>query len=385
MSKVADVRTWIELERKMLLYNFTRFLNLLPLRVRLMAVVKSNAYGHGLTLVAKTLVKAKVKGSGKRLFFGVDSVVEALRLRREGIGNQILVLGSTLPTRLKEAAAENITLTVSSFEALKEVASVAKKPFFHLKIDTGMHRQGFLESDVVRLIGELKRHKLSPEGIFTHFASAKDIAYPSYTEKQFALFSKVDARLSSAGFGNLIRHAAATGATLLFPKTHLDMVRIGIGLYGYYPSLETELYCKKYVGPTSIDLQPIFGWKTVVSEVKNIPRGSFVGYDLTERVSRDTKIAVLPVGYWHGFDRGLSSTGEVLLRGRRRRVLGRVSMDMTVVDVTDKPAVKTGDEAVLIGTQGREIIFAEEIARKTGTSPYEVLTRINPLIQRTLV
>jgi len=148
-------------------------------------------------------------------------------------------------------------------------------------------------------------------------------------------------------------------------------------LYGYWSS-----WVAKVKHPPQMVLKPILTWKTIVVEVKEIPAGSYVGYDLTERVSQKTKIAVLPVGYWHGIDRGLSSIGEVLIRGRRRKVLGRVSMDMVVVDVTDKPHVKVGNEAVLLGKQGKDAIWADEIALKIGTSAYEVLTRINPLIER---
>ena len=134
-----------------------------------------------------------------------------------------------------------------------------------------------------------------------------------------------------------------------------------------------------------VELKPVLTWKTIVSEIKKIPTNSYIGYDLTEKVNRNTTIAVLPIGYWHGYDRRLSSTGEVLIRGRRARVLGRVSMDMIVVDVTDIAGVKFCDEVILIGKQGHEVITADELALKIGTSPYEVLTRINPLVKRIIL
>ena len=399
MKKIKNhFRTWIELDKKALEHNVRQFLKLIPKRTRLMAVVKSNAYGHGLVQTAEflanqTRINSRIfanKNSrliSDKLWFGVDSIVEALRLREEGIKNPILVLGSTLPNRMKEAAEKNIILTISNFESLSSLIRVypvrsrvsngaGKRIAFHLKIDTGMHRQGFLFSDVPKLIKFLKHFRLSPHGVYTHFAS-KDWGYPIYTQKQFSEFKKILSLFQRGGFGNLIRHAAASDTTLLFPETHLDMVRVGMVLYGYWSS-----WVAKVKHPPQMVLKPILTWKTIVVEVKEIPAGSYVGYDLTERVSQKTKIAVLPVGYWHGIDRGLSSIGEVLIRGRRRKVLGRVSMDMVVVDVTDKPHVKVGNEAVLLGKQGKDAIWADEIALKIGTSAYEVLTRINPLIER---
>lgn len=331
----------------------------------------------------------------------MDSIVEGLRLRKEGVKNPIFVLGATLPSRLEEAAKENIIITVSNFEILKELNRIKKPPVFHVKMDTGMHRQGFLSTDIPKVLKLLKSYRLRPQGIYTHFAAAKDAAYPTYTLEQLKKFNRVVSDFRKAGFSakggspsspgygragasggkNLIRHAAASGGALLFPEAHLDMVRIGMGLYGYWPSPEAQIAKRN----APITLRPVLTWKTVVSETKEIPRDSFVGYDLTERVPQDTKIAVLPVGYWHGYDRGLSGLSDVLVRGRRVRVLGRVSMDMIVVDVTKVSKVKAGDEVTLVGRSGKEVIWADELALKIGTSQYEFLTRINPLIKRFIV
>lgn len=401
-----DFRTWIEIDRKALHYNVGQFLKLIPEKTKFMAVVKSNAYGHGLVQVAKQLATPNPKSNtlNSRLWLGVDSIVEASRLRREGIKNSILVLGSTLPSRIKEAAENGIILTVSSFDALSALSKIKNPPVFHIKIDTGMHRQGFLPAETFsakggsalggKLIKFLKHSKLSPRGIFTHFASAKDIAYPTYTLEQLKKFNAVVSVFKKAGFRNLIRHASASGGTLLFSESHLDMVRVGMGIYGYFPSEESRIKNQE----SSFNLRPVLTWKTVVSEIKEIPAGSFVGYDLTECVHRKTRIAVLPIGYWHGYDRGLSVVGEVLIRGKRAKVLGRISMDMTVVDVTDIPKVLVGDETVLIGKQvprperpgsrwqsrlgSEDAIWADELALKANTSHYEFLTRINPLIKR---
>ncbi|MDP3770477.1 MAG: alanine racemase [Candidatus Sungbacteria bacterium] len=377
--KSRSLRTWIEIDKKALRHNAEDFFRFIPQRTRLMAVVKSNAYGHGITHVAQEL--AAMPQFASKGWFGVDSIVEGLRLRREGITNPILVLGYTLPARLEDAVREKISISISNFDALAAIQSSSLRPAIHLKLDTGMHRQGFLERDIPKLVKQMSKHRIVPEGIFTHFASAKDLGYPTYTLMQLACFQKMVGQIKNAGFNDMMCHAAATGGTLLFPDAHLDMVRIGMGLYGYFPSSESRIQNN---APTCNPM-PVLSWKTLIAEIKRIPKGSFVGYDLTERVYRPTRIAVLPIGYWHGYDRGLSSMSTVLVAGRRARVLGRVSMDMIVIDVTDIPDAHTGTEAVLIGKQGRETITAEELGRVIGTSAYEFLTRINPLIKRIVV
>lgn len=398
IKKNAALKTWVEINTAALRHNFLQFQNLIGPQCRFMAVVKSNAYGHGLTQVAKLLANSKFdprvsslgsreirnsKFSAPRLWFGVDSMVEALRLREEGIQGPVLVLGSTLPLRMQEAAGKRITLTISNFESLAAFTKLRERPEFHIKIDTGMHRQGFLMPQIEKLIRFLGRSSLRPSGIYTHFAAAKDRTYPAFTLRQFGDFKKVLKVFEKSGFKNLVKHAAASGATILFPETHLDMVRVGMALWGHWPSDESRMNTESgQFGLPRIRLKPILSWKTRIAEIKNIPTGSSVGYDLTERVSRRSVIGILPVGYWHGFDRGLSSVGYVLVRGKRAKILGRVSMDMAVCDVTDIRDVRIEDIVTLIGRDGTEVITAEDISRLTATSPYEVLTRINPLIER---
>jgi len=380
------LRTWIEIDRHALRHNVGEFFRFITPDTRFMAVIKSNAYGHGLVATAQELVNTKV--FARKGWFGVDSIVEALRLRREGITNPILVLGFTLPTRMEDAARERISISISNFDALNALSAMNIRPAIHLKLDTGMHRQGFLDRDRGRLIRFMRKKHIVPEGVFTHFASAKDAAYPTYTLAQLASFKEYISAIETAGFSPLIRHAAATGGTLLFPDAHLDMVRIGMGLYGYWPSEEAKngkRKTEKLEQEMRIRLKPVLTWKTVIAETKQIPKGSFVGYDLTERTHRATRIAVVPIGYWHGYDRGFSSQGSMLVRGKRAPVLGRISMDMVVIDVTDIPITRSGDEVVIIGIQGKEDISAEDLGRMIGTSAYEILTRINPLIKRIIV
>ena len=368
-----SLKTWINISRKAAEYNFGVFRTLLQPKTKLFAVVKSNAYGHGLWDFAGLANEFGADG------FCADSVMEGVTLRRHGIKKPILVLGPTLPALFKDAAMNKITITLSNFENLAAYLKLKLKPEFHLKIDTGMRRQGLYFGEIRKFIQQFRTSNFELltrlKGVYTHFASAKDINYPTFTEKQFTEFQKALKIINSAGCENISRHCAATGGAMINPKYHLDAVRLGIGLYGLWPSKELQLQLPK------IKLKPVLSWQALISEIKEAKKGDFVSYDLTERLTRTTKIAIIPIGYWHGFDRGLSGVGEVLIGGRRARVLGRVTMDLIMVDITGiKCAV--GDRAMIIGRQGSEEITAEDVARKINTSPYEVITRINPLIER---
>lgn len=371
------LRTWIEIDAKAAKKNYDSFRKLLGKNtsgknVQLWSVVKSNAYGHNVYMFSKLMDRFGIDG------LCVDSIVEALSLRREGIKKPILVLGFTLASRYADAAKHSITITISNFEALKALARAKQVPDFHIKLDTGMHRQGFYPEDVpevIRLLQSNKKLKAHVSGLFTHFATAKDKRDRTYTDGQLKKYEGSVALFKAAGFTKLVRHASATGGTLLGPKYHLDAVRVGIGMYGVWPSSELKRQFSK-----KIKLQPVLSWRTVVSEVKKIKKGSRVGYDLTEEVNRDGVIAVLPIGYWHGLPRALSSVGEVLINGTRAKILGRVSMDMIVVLLSK--SAKPGDIATIIGRDGSDMIFAEDPAGKADTTAYEFLTRLNPLMER---
>ncbi len=329
-----------------------------------MAVVKSNAYGHGLVDFAREMER---RGAD---FLGVDSMTEALALRRHNIPTPILVLGYTLPELFDEAAEKDIALSVSSFEALDALGKARPpKPLrTHIKVDTGMHRQGFLFEEQKTLLSKLKTHSVRVEGLFTHFAAAKNPSFPKDTETQIAEFRKWIAVFKKTGFTPIV-HAAATAGALLFPEAHFDMVRIGVGLYGHWPAKEVEAFLQD-----RITLKPALRWKSVITEIKSLKRGSRIGYDLTETLLRDSRAAIVPIGYWHGYPRALSSIGRVVARGRECRVLGRVSMDILTIDITNAPHARVGDVV--------EIILDESTASLADSSIYEVITRLNPLIKR---
>ena len=377
MSRAVDrrsLRTWIDLDQVALAHNVLIFRCLLPPSCRLMAICKSNAYGHGLYDLAPALQEMDVD------WFGVDSIVEAATLRERGIHKPILVLGYTLPSRFAEAARHTVSLTVPNLENLGALVAERNRRRLkvHLKFDTGMHRQGFLSSEWEAMLGLLRKcgRRVEVEGIYTHFAAAKDPNRREYTEQQIGEFERAVACVSEAGWSP-IRHANATAGALNYPQAAYDLARVGIGLMGYWPSSETKRAWEK-----KMVLRPALSWRTIVSEVKTLRKGMGIGYDLTETLKRRSPIGVCPIGYWHGFPRSLSSVGEVLVRGRRAKVLGTVSMDMIVIDLSRVDGARVGDVVTVIGRDGRDEITAYEVAGRAGVSHYELLTRLNPLIQK---
>lgn len=373
MLEKNKLKTWIEISEKALRHNIAVFRGLLKKQTKLMVVVKSNAYGHGILVFSQLADEMGVDG------FCVDSVIEGQKLREAGIKKPILVLGFTLPDLFEVAEKKDITITISNLENLEAWLTSKHKPNFHLKIDTGMHRQGFYVEDLKKLTDHRLQTTAFLKGIYTHFASAKDLEDQNFTEQQFKKFNQAVEILEKLGFGNLIKHAAATGATLLDKKYYLDWVRVGIGLYGLWPSSELEVQLS-----SKIVLEPILSWKTIISEIKELKKGDAVGYDLTYKAKSNTRIAVLPIGYWHGMSRSLSNSGEVLINGKVAKILGRVSMDVMVVDVGNIKC-KVGDVVTLIGKDKGGGIKATILAEKSGTTHYEFLTRLNPLIERIVV
>lgn len=362
------LRTWIEVDKKAIYHNIAEFRKIIKPDVKLMAIVKSNAYGHGLVDFAQT-VENKVD------WFGVDSITEGLKLRQKGMKKPVFVLGYTLPARVEDATQNDISLSVSTLNSLRHLATLKNPPKVHLKIDTGMHRQGFFIKDLPKVLKILKSNSnIKLEGIYSHLAAAKDRLYPSVSLQQIKEFKKADEILKGCG-KNYLRHICASAGTILYPEAHFDLVRIGKGSYGMFPTHEIKIQ-------SNIKLKPALTWKSIISEIKDLPSGSFIGYDLTEKVLKSSKIAIIPIGYWHGFDRGLSSIGEVLIKNERCKILGRVSMDMIIINVSNIKNIKVGDEVIILGGSKKGIINVEEIARKAGTINDEIVTRINPLIKR---
>lgn len=368
-------RTWLEIDEKALSHNLKEIRKIIGKNVRLMAVVKSNAYGHGLIKTAKLIEKHQLAD-----WFGVDSLSEALLLRQHKIKAPILVMGMILKENFRKAAENNIRIAVYNKEAVLALTSLKIPLKIHLKIETGTMRQGIYLKDLPAFIQLIKKYpQLTIEAIYSHFANIEDTTNHSFAKKQLRIFQQALKIVHNYKIYP-IAHTACSAALILYPETHFDMVRLGLSMYGYWSSPQTFVSAKNL--GRQITLKPALTWKTRIAQIKTVKANTPIGYGLTEKVSRNTKIAVLPVGYWDGYDRKLSSIGNVLISGIRCKVIGRVCMNMMMVDINHLNNVFLEDEAILLGKQGKETITVEEIAQKAGTINYEIITRINPLIPR---
>lgn len=350
--------------------------------MKIMAVVKANAYGHGIGEVAKIV---SLNGGD---WLGVNSLEEGMLLREEGITLPILILGYIPLTKIGEAVKNNLSFVVYNQRTIKKANQEAKKlgqeAKAHLKIETGTNRQGIKIKDVSSFTKFcLKQKNIFLEGIYTHYANIEDTLDPGFAMEQLEVFKKALQLIKEVNIKIPIRHTACSAATILFDKTFFDLVRVGIGLYGLWPSPETKISAQEK--KIKIDLHPVLTWKTKVAQIKEVPQGETISYGRTYRTGRKSKIAILPVGYWDGYDRRLSNSGRVLIGSQFAPVVGRVCMNMIMVDVTDIPKVEVEDEVVLLGKQGKNEITAEEIAQKVGTINYEIVTRINPELPRKVV
>lgn len=369
---LAGKRTWVEIRKNNILHNLRAMRRAVGPAVTIMAVIKANAYGHGIREIAKIIHRFP------RLMFGVDSIEEANTLVRAGFSAPIMILGMIPKHQMRDAIKSGFHISVYDVGVLKTVQNITKnispsKIHLHVKIETGTNRLG-IRLETLRSFRALPQF----EGIYTHFAEAENPKSVFY-KHQLALYEDACAYLLARGIVPRLRHLAATSAILQYPETYESLVRLGIGLYGLWPS---EGLRKRFAG--EVALLPALEWKTTVAQVKRVPRGETVGYDRTYRARKDMEIAILPVGYYDGFDRALSNRGTVLIRGKRAPIIGNVCMNISMVDVTGIHA-RPGDVAVLIGESGGKKITAEEIASFADTINYEIVTRINPLLPRVIV
>src|SRR6185436_1078035 len=314
----AFYKTEVCISKKAIRNNIKIFRNHIGRNVKFLAVVKSNAYGHGLVPFSK-FAEPYVD------WFGVDSVAEALSLRKNGVKKRILVLGYTLPSRYKEAEKKNITLSFFNKEELSVLKKYSKLKV-HLKIDTGMHRQGIYVHELDSFIQEMNPNQLN--GMYTHFAGPKDKKFRSYTILQIEQFKKA-VQIADKRKLKIVKHVCGTAGALNYRNAHFDMVRIGGGMYGMSMN-----------APYAFGTKPILSWTSVLAQIKKVKKGSYIGYDLTERLKIDSEIGLVPIGYWHGVQRGLSKIGEVLIRGKRCKILGIISMDVLVVALPKKIGAK---------------------------------------------
>ena len=372
--------SWLEIDSARLQSNIDAFRNATPAGTLIMAVVKANAYGHGLEITAPIAAE-------RADWLGVNCVDEALMITRLGIDKPVAILGHTPLDQLDDVTRNGYRQVLYRLDVAKALSESAQKrgtrARVHLKIETGTNRQGIGLNALPSFISELsKLAGIEVEGAYTHFANIEDTLDPSFAESQVRKFREALGILERSGIRPKQIHASATAGTLLYSDMVFTMVRVGIGTYGIWPSRETQLAARERGKRPS--LSPVLAWKTRVAQVKHVEAGEYVGYGLTYRASRRMKLVVLPIGYYDGYDRKLSNSGRALIHGQPASVIGRVAMNMTMLDVTDIDA-DLDDEVVLIGRQGNAEIRVEELAEKIGSIPYEVLARINPLLPRVRV
>lgn len=366
--------TWVEVSLDALRHNIQEFRQALPERICLMAVVKADAYGHGAVKVAQEALSCGVD------YIGVAFLDEALELRRAGVAAPILVLGYTSPDGVRPAVEYDVTLTVFHDElwpALDTLDEGARLKV-HVKFDTGMGRIGLPADDtgIAYVERALKHPALNVEGLYTHFASA-DESDKSYTLEQHAKFERVVSHFREAGTLFRFVHTGNSAAAIDCPELSYNMIRLGIAMYGLYPSEE--------VNRERIRLEPVMSVKTQMSHIKTVPPGSGISYGVTYRTSAEETIATLPIGYADGYSRMLSHRVHALVRGRRVPIVGRICMDQCMANISGIADPSKDEEVVLLGRQGGEEVSAEELAALLGTVNYEITCMISHRVPRVYV
>lgn len=363
-------QTWVEVDLKAVAANFFTLKKSLPVSTKMMVAVKANAYGHGIIEVSRKLVECGVD------YLGVACVDEALLLRKNLIEVPILNLGAFLKNDVEMMVGYDISSTVTDWALVRKLdacaARLKKKARVHIKIDTGMGRLGVWHADAFDFIVKLCALKnIIIEGLYTHFPSAD--SDEAFTRSQINTFCALVDKLTVRGIEIPLKHSANSVAVMGYRDSHFNLVRPGLAIYGLYPQEDF---------PRHMELLPVLSFKTKVAFIKKISKGMSVSYGRTYLANKRTKIATLPVGYGDGYNRLLSNKGKVLIRGKTCPVAGVVCMDQMMVDVSLLKDIRVEDVVVLIGSQGRHSISAENIASACHTIPYEVVCWISPRVPR---
>jgi len=363
------MRAWAEISLHNIEFNVKSLRAAVPERCKFAGIVKANAYGHGILQVTQAVLNAGAD------YLAVACFAEASQLREAGVCAPILIMGVTPPCFAEDLAELNITQAVSSLAYAKSLNEKVKKPLkVHIKLDTGMGRTGFSVrdedfDDIQKAIGF---ENLNFEGVFTHF-SVSDVPTETFTNEQFARFKAAIEKAQNASCHTFdICHCANSGAVINYRELALDMIRPGVATYGMYPAQEHG----------GIELRPALELKARICSITNHYAGDTISYGRTYTASKEMRVAVLPIGYGDGLHRCLSGRMDVIIRGRRCPQIGRICMDMCMVDITDLPDCEVGDVATLIGSDGNETILASEMADKAGTINYEITCALTQRVER---
>ncbi len=371
--------TWVEISSNALRNNIARLRSLIGKSTLLCACVKANAYGHGLCEAGRIFIEAGAD------WLSVHALYEARTLRQAGFTCPIYILGPVAPDDYPEALQLDCRLVVYNETNLARIARAAhacgKQARLHVKIETGANRQGVGPGQLEPLCAAITENPdLLLEGCASHFANIEDTTDHSFAKAQLGRLHDALKLLKARGIKPPIVHCANSAATIIFPESHFQMVRTGIAAYGMWPSNETYVsFVKERKG--GFILKPALTWKSRVAQVKDVPKGEHIGYGCTFKTGHTTRLAVIPAGYYDGYDRGTAG-GHVLIRGRQAPIRGRICMNLLMAEITDIGDVHAGDEVVLLGCDSDESISAEQIARWSATINYEVTTRINDRIPR---
>jgi len=363
-------KVWVEIDLEAIRYNLQQIKKRVGPSVKIMAVVKSDAYGHGVKRVSKVLVEEGVDA------FAVTDFDEGVSLREIGVDIPILILGSLFSDEVNSLLHYNLTPTIFDFKTAEMLSLLAKssgkRVKVHINIDTGMGRFGISHKEAPLFIEKIANLKgLKIEGIYSHFSFAEEGDGFSYN--QIELFQSILKNINEKGIYPSLRHISNSAGIINFPNAYFNMVRPGLIIYGYYPSPKVS---------NELILKPSMSLKTKVSFIRKVPKGTSLSYGRTYVTSEPTSIAILPIGYANGYPRYLSNKAEVMVREKRVSLVGRICMDQTLVNVTHIKEVREGDEVVLWGSQGKQGISLEEVSLKADTIPYELVTNVGKSVYR---
>lgn len=377
----------IELSQSALKKNINFLRKKLGEHTRYSAVVKANAYGHGIPHMVHMLEKCGVD------HFSVASAFEAEEVHAYCSPNaDIMIMGILYDDDIELMIEHGIEFYVFYYERLPLVLEKAKKlgrkALVHIEVETGINRTGLNESDLKKTISFLKKHEMHIElkGVCTHLGGAESRSNQFRIDQQMARYKKALQEFQKRQFMPEYRHVACSAAVLAMPETHYDLVRIGVSTYGFWPSKDIYYQHLQDIGkPKDTPLRRIITWKTDVMDIKSVPKGEFIGYGTSYQAVRDMKVAVIPVGYGNGYPRGQSNRGNVLIHGKKAPITGLINMNLFMVDVSHIPNVEIGDDVVLLGKQNNNTIRVSSFTNYTQLMNNEMLSRLPTAIPRTIV